>query len=162
MVSLPVFSKIKLKTPIFVRHKRYHMRIENQNNISIDELLDNLKDRYPTAEIKKPFLTKRSIIIPVNNMKHVIRPRGADFNTDFVLPVGVAILALLGSIVLFTVVISLIFGQFVPSIGGGLWIVLAIFATKAIYKSVKKEEFGVFYSDVRDAMTKTRSDSSIF
>lgn len=32
------------------------MRIENQNNISIDELLDHLKGRYPAAEIKKPFL----------------------------------------------------------------------------------------------------------
>lgn len=138
------------------------MRIENQNNITIDELLENLKDRYPTAEIKKPFLTKRSIFIPVNNMKHIIRPRGADFNTDFVLPVGVAIIALLGSIVLFTVIISLIFGQFVPSIGGGLWIVLAVLATKAIYKSVKKEEFGVFYSDVREAMTRTKNESRIF
>ena len=45
------------------------MKVENQNNISIDELLDNLKNLYPSAEIKKPFLTKRSIIIPVNNMK---------------------------------------------------------------------------------------------
>lgn len=138
------------------------MRIENQNNISIDELLANLKDRYPTAEIKKPFLTKRSIIIPVNNMKHVIRPRGADFNTDFVLPVWVAIVALFGSMILFSGIVSLIYGQLMFGIGGALWILLAVLATKAIYKSVKKEEFGVFYSDVRDAMTKTRSDSSIF
>ncbi|RYE00393.1 MAG: hypothetical protein EOP54_00375 [Sphingobacteriales bacterium] len=138
------------------------MKIENQHNMSIDELLDHLKSRYPAAEIKKPFLSSRSIIIPVNNMKHVIRPKNTYFNTDFVLPVGVAILALLGSVVLFTVVISLIFGQFVPSIGGGLWIVLALFATKAIYKSVKKEDFNLFYEDVRAAVNTTKSDSSIF
>ncbi len=138
------------------------MRIENQNNISIDELLDNLKSRYPAAEIKKPFLTKRSIIIPVNNMKHVIRPKGADFNTDFVLPVWVAIVALFGSMILFSGVVSLIYGQLMFGFGGVLWIVLAVLATKAIYKSTQKEAFNAFYSDVRDAMTKTRSDSSIF
>lgn len=138
------------------------MRIENQNNISIDELLDNLKGRYPSAEIKKPFLSPRSIFIPVNNMKHIIRPKGAYFNTDFILPIAVAIIALFGSMIIFSVVLSLIFGQFVFGIGGALWIVLAVLATKAIYKSVKKEEFNVFYSDVRDAMTKTKSNSSIF
>lgn len=138
------------------------MKIENQNNISVDELLDNLKSRYPAAEIKKPFLSPRSIIIPVNNMKHVIRPKGAYFNTDFVLPVVVAVIALLGSMIIFSVILSLIAGQFVFGIGGALWIVLAVFATKAIYKSVKKEEFNVFYEDLRAAVNASKSDSSIF
>lgn len=138
------------------------MKIENQNNISIDELLDNLKSRYPSAEIKKPFLTKRSIIIPVNNMKHVIRPRGADFNTDFTLPIWIAVVALVGSIILFSGIVSLIYGQLMFGIGGALWIFLVVLATKAIYKSTQKEAFNAFYSDVREAITKTKSDSSIF
>lgn len=138
------------------------MKIENQNNISIDELLDNLKGRYPSAEIKKPLLTKRSIIIPVNNMKHVIRPRGADFNTDFTLPVWVAIVALLGSMILFSVIVSLIYGQFMFGIGGALWIFLILLATKAIYKSTQKDAFNGFYNDVREAINKPKNDSSIF
>lgn len=138
------------------------MKIENQDNISIDALLDQLKIRYPAAEIKKPFLSQRCIIIPVNNMKHVIRPKGAYFNTDFALPIVVAILALLGSILLFSVILSMIFGQFMFGIGGGLWIVLALLATKAIYKSVKKEEFNAFYDEVRTAATAAKGENSIF
>lgn len=95
-------------------------------------------------------------------MKHIIRSKGAYFNTDFVLPVAIAIIALFGSMIIFSVVLSLIFGQFVFGIGGALWIVLAVLATKAIYKSVKKEEFNVFYEDVRAAVNATKSENSIF
>ncbi|GEM_PF-1187919 len=138
------------------------MKIKNLNNLTIDELFDNLKARYPTAEIRKPFRSQRCIVIPVNKMKHVIRSRGADFNTDFTLPVWVAIVTLLGSIILFSGIVSLIYGQFMFGIGGALWILLVLLAAKAIYKSTKKETFNAFYSDVREAITKTKSGSSIF
>lgn len=138
------------------------MKIENRNNLTLDELFDNLKDRYPNAEIRKPFRSQRCIVIPANKMKYVIRARGADFNTDFTLPIWVAVVALLGSIILFSGIVSLIYGQFKFGIGGALWILLVLLAAKAIYKSTQKEAFNSFYGDVREAMTKTKSDSSIF
>ena len=83
----------------------------------------------------------------------MIRPRGADFNTDFTLPIWIAVVALVGSIILFSGIVSLIYGQFMFGIGGALWIFLVVVATKAIYKSTQKETFNAFYSDVREAMT---------
>ena len=138
------------------------MKVENRNNLTIDELFDNLTGHYPAAKIKKPFRSQRIIIIPVNNMKHVIRPRGADFNTDFTLPIWVTIVALLGSTILFSGIVSLIYGQFKFGIGGALWIFLVLLATKAIYKLTQKEAFNTFYSHVREAMTKAKGGSSIF
>lgn len=119
------------------------MRIENHNNLTIDELLDHLKGRYPSAEIKKPFLSSRSIIIPVNNMKHIIRSKEAYFNTDFLLPVALSVSVLTVSIILFTLILSLIAGAFIFG-GVAIWIVMALLITKGIYSSVKKEEFNVF------------------
>lgn len=138
------------------------MKIENRNNLTLDELFDHLKNRYPNAEIKKPFRSQRCIVIPVKNMKHVIRTKGADFNTDFTIPIWLAIVALFGSVLLFSGVISLIDGQFKFSIGGALWMLLVLLAAKAIYRLVKKEEFNAFYAAVSIAARAAKSDSSIF
>jgi len=60
-----------------------------------------------------------------------------------------------------SLVLSLIYGQFVFGFGGVLWIILALFVVKAIFKSRNKSRFDVFYADLQQAVNSDQQ-STIF
>jgi len=137
------------------------MKVENPQNVALETVLAGLSTKYPGAVIKKPFLTPRTIIAPHENFKFFLRDRKTFFKIDFAPPVLWVIGAVVLSIVAMTIIISLIYGQFVPSFGGALWIVLSVLLIKVVYKSRNKQKFDNFYADVQSAIN-GHTGSSIF
>lgn len=138
------------------------MKIQNPTAKPLQEIAAQLEQKYPGVIVKKPFLTPNTIFVPTENFKFLVRERKSFLVVDFIPPVLVNILSIILSIVLFSGLLSLMFGQFSFGIGGGLWIVLVFLIVKAIFKSTKKEKFEAFYKDVEDAIQGTQSDSRIF
>lgn len=143
------------------------MKIQNPTAKTLEELKENLSLQYPGAKIRKPFLGigPRNLILPAKEgLKHVVRPNKANtvLTTDFIPPVLVIILGLVLSVVLVSVFFSIMYGQLVWGIGGGLWIALGVLAVKYIYKAMKKDYFEQFHNDLNMAVTKSQSPDSIF
>jgi len=137
------------------------MKIENPQNRSLQEVLSRLASKYPGAEIKKPFLTPRTIIAPRENFKFLVRDRSQFFRVDFTPPALWIVAAIVLSSVLVSAILSLIYGQFVFGFGGVLWILLILLIVKAIFKSRNKAKFDAFYTDLRHAVN-SNDESSIF
>ncbi|RQO30214.1 hypothetical protein DBR32_11585 [Taibaiella sp. KBW10] len=138
------------------------MKIQNPTAKPLQEIADQLSQKYPGVTVKKPFLSGNTIFIPTENFKFLLRERKTQLIVDFVPPVLVSILSIVLSIVLLSAVLSLIYGQFVFGFGGALWLVLGFLVAKAIFKSTKKERFENFYKDVEEAIQGRQSDSRIF
>lgn len=137
------------------------MKIQNPQHKSLPEILSQLAVKYPGAVIKKPFLTPNTIIAPKGNFKFLVRDKNAFLRIDFIPPVLWTIGAIILSMVFISLVLSLIYGQFVFGFGGVLWMILAILAVKAIFKSRNKNQFDAFYADVQQAVN-SDEQSSIF
>ena len=137
------------------------MKVQNPQNVPLETILEGLSIKYPGAVIKKPFLTPRTIIAPYENFKFLLRDRKTFYKIDFTPPVLWVVGAVVLSIVVMTAILSIIYGQFVPSIGGALWIVLSVLLIKVIYKSRNQQKFDNFYADVQSAIN-GRGGSSIF
>jgi hypothetical protein len=137
------------------------MKIQNPHNKPLQEVLSSLSSKYPGSEIKKPFLTPRTIIAPHENFKFLVRDKKSFFFIDCIPPVLWVIGAVVLSFVLASGVLSLIYGQFVLGIGGALFIIVSLLIVKVIFKSMNKQKFDTFYADVRTAVNKDES-SSIF
>lgn len=137
------------------------MKIENPQNRTLDEVLFSLSAKYPGSEIKKPFLTPRSILAPHENFKFLVRDKKTFFNIDFGPPVIWVIGAVIISFVLASIILSIIYGQFVLGIGGALWIILGMLLVKYIFKSRNKAKFETFYADVQSAVNSHDNTSII-
>lgn len=118
--------------------------IPNPGNQTLQQLLPRIQEAYPDAKIRKIFLSPEAIFIPQKGYKFVVRERKGNFKIDHTLPVLYAIGAVLISVVLVSVIMSLIFGQLTWGIGGALWIVLGIFIMKYVFQVVRKDEFERF------------------
>lgn len=138
------------------------MKIPNASGVTLDELCNRVLHTYPNATIKKPFLSPRSIIVPLGNIKHVIRERRGNFVFDFVPPVWLIVGSVVLSMLMISLVFSLIYGELRFGIGGALWIVLSILLLKAAYKNKNREMFEVFYNDVQGFVNNSRDANSIF
>lgn len=135
------------------------MKIQNTHNKPLQEILVELSAKYPRSEIKKPFLTPRTILAPHENFKFLVRDRKTFLKIDFIPPVIWVIGAIILSFILVSIVLSIINGQFVFGIGGALWIVLGLLIVKAIFKSMNKQKFETFYADVQSAVNKDDATS---
>jgi hypothetical protein len=120
------------------------IKIPNPRNETLQQLLPRVQEQYPGATIKKVFLSPEAIFIPYNNFKFVVRRKNDVYKIDHTLPVLYAIGAVVVSMVLVSIVMSLIYGQFVWGIGGALWIVLGIVIMKYLFQTIKKDEFEQF------------------
>lgn len=137
------------------------MKIQNTQNKSLQEVLAQLATKYPGAEIKKPFLTPRTIIAPYGNFKFLVRDRTQFFKVDFIPPVLWILAAIVLGSVMVSALLSIIYGQFVFGFGGVLWILLSLLIVKAIFKSKNKAKFDAFYADLQQA-AHSDAQSSIF
>jgi hypothetical protein len=135
------------------------MKIQNPNNKPLQEILVALSPKYPGSEIKKPFLSPKTILSPHENFKFLVRDRKTFLKIDFIPPVIWVIGAVILSFIFVSVVLSVINGQFVFGIGGALWIVLGLLIVKYIFKSMNKQKFETFYADVQSAVNKDDATS---
>lgn len=135
--------------------------IPNPANVPLDALLPRLQDRYPNAEIKKPFLSPRIINVPVDNFKMIVRaqPKRNRLWIDFIPPVLWTILGMAGTAFIVSLVLSLIFGQMIIGVGA-LVVILGFVITKAIFKSRNRARFANFEDEVQRALQPR--DGSIF
>src|SRR5205809_415896 len=115
------------------------MKIQNPYNKPLQKILVRLSAKYPGSEIKKPFLSPKTILAPQENFKFLVRDRKTFFKIDFIPPVIWVIGAVILSFILVSIVLSIINGQFVFGIGGALWIVLGLLIVKSIFKSMNKQ-----------------------
>ncbi|WP_118976680.1 hypothetical protein [Taibaiella koreensis] len=138
------------------------MKVQNPQSKPLQEVLSRLASKYPGAEIKKPFLTPRTIIAPSDNFKFLVRDRSQFFKVDFTPPVLWIIAAIVLSSVMVSAILSLIYGQFVFGFGGVLWILLSLVIVKAIFKSRNKAKFDAFYADLQHAVNSSDDSSQIF
>lgn len=120
------------------------IKIPNPRNQTLQELLPRVQEQYPNATIKKIFLSPEAIFIPYHNFKFVVRRKNDLFKIDHTLPALYAIGAVVLSVIFVSIVMSLIYGQFMLGFGGALWIVLGIFLMKYLFQTIKKDEFEQF------------------
>ena len=139
------------------------MQIDNPQKASLQEILPRLQGLYPAAVIKKPWIGPEIISIPVDNFRFFIRRRrnNGRLITDFQPPVLWTVLAMLGVVVVVSVLLTVLLRT--PVIGGMGWlpIVLGVFVVKAIFKSRNKERFDRFDADVTRA-AQGAEEGSIF
>ncbi|MGJ7033348.1 hypothetical protein [Niabella hirudinis] len=142
------------------------MIIANPTGKTLEVLLDHLLPYYPNAKIKKAVFNlfgPQSLVLPSGSMKHIVRPvkNNTLIITDFIPPVLITIAALVASIL----IISLIFAILgVPVIGGvgGLGFILMFLLIKALYKSVNKQKFEKFHTNLNLAMAGSSQPGSVF
>ncbi len=138
------------------------MKVQNMQRKPLEEVMDGLSGKYPGAVIKKPFLTPRTIIVPKDNFKFLVRDKKTFFMIDFIPPVLWVLGAIVLAAVLLSTILSLLAGQLAFGVGGALWVVLAMLIVKAIFKGRNREKFETFKADVEDALNRRQDASSIF
>ena len=135
--------------------------IPNPTNIPLATILPAIQRRYPSAEIKKPFLSPQVIMVPVENFKMIIRPqpKRARLWVDFTPPVLWSILGMFGMAFIVSFVLSMVLQTPVLSLGAVI-LLLGFYLTKAIFKSRNRARFEAFDGEVREAMSPV--EGSIF
>jgi hypothetical protein len=137
------------------------MKILNPTQTSLDELANNLRSKYPNLQIKKPFFTPRTIIVPYENFKMFIRDRKSFLFLDAMPPTLYSILGtLIAGILIFIVVYIISAGRVFA--GGVLVIVGGLLIVKAIFKATNKGKFESFKSEIEQALVYNPQDESIF
>jgi hypothetical protein len=146
------FPSLRLIVPdyfaaVLIKHyaiKTTKMNITNSQSKSVEQIFSEVQQQFPKAELKKPFLSPRTIIIPHDNFKFLLRYKKNHLQVDFTPPVLWLLGGMLAGFALFTVILSIIFQQFVISFGGVIPVIAGVLIIKAIFKSTKKDAFKSF------------------
>lgn len=128
------------------------MNIPNPRGESLQQILPSLQTRYPDAQIRKIFFSE-AIYVSQDNFKFVVRHKKTSLKVDNTLPVLWALGAILISVVIVSLVMSLIYGQLMFGIGGALWIILGMLIMKYFFRRVKKEQFESFKNNLTDVVS---------
>ncbi|MBO9618564.1 MAG: hypothetical protein J7539_05950 [Niabella sp.] len=143
------------------------MKVPNPTGRTLDELQNNLSAYYPGTRIRKALFNiagPRQLMVPSDGMKHIVRStrNNAQLITDFIPPAVMTIVALIVSVIIISLILTLLLG--VPVIGGvgGVGFVLIFLLIKALYKSMNKQRFEKFYSDLNTALIGSTQPGSIF
>jgi hypothetical protein len=124
------------------------MKLPNPQQETLQQLLPRIAANYPNARIKKVLWTPEAIFVPHDNFKFVVRRHKQNLKIDHTLPVIYVIGAVIISVILVSIVMSIIYGRPMLGVGGALWIVLGIFTMKYIFQQVKKDEFLQFRNEL--------------
>ncbi len=124
------------------------MTIPNPQQETLQQLHARIAPNHPGAKIRKVLWSPEAIFVPYGNFKFVVRNRKGNLKVDHTLPVLYTIAAIVISIALATLVLSLIYGQITPGVGGALFIVLGIVIMKYIFQRVRKTEFEQFRNEL--------------
>ncbi len=126
----------------------YRKVIPNIHNVSLDALLEHLKDSYPQAEIKKPWIGPKVIKIKeANYVLQVIISRGK-LMADFQPPILWSLLGMFGIAAVFSFVLTLLLHTPVISIGGAIPFLIGFLIVKAIFRNQRRADIDRFYADV--------------
>ncbi|HEY9261012.1 hypothetical protein [Chitinophaga sp.] len=120
------------------------MQITNSQSKSVQQIFSEVQQHFPKAQLKKPFLSPQTIIIPHDNFKYLLRYKQHYLQVDFIPPVMWIIGGMLAGFALFTVVLSLIFQQLIISFGGAIPVIIGLLLIKVVFKSTRKDEFKSF------------------
>jgi hypothetical protein len=120
------------------------MQITNSQSKSVQQIFSEVQQHFPKAQLKKPFLSPQTIIIPHDNFKYLLRYKQNYLQVDFIPPVMWLIGGMLAGFALFTIVLSLIFQQLIISFGGAIPVIVGMLLMKVVFKSTRKDEFKSF------------------
>ncbi len=123
------------------------MNIANSQAKTIRQILFELQQHYPAAQVRKPLLGASVLVIPYHDFKFLLRYKKTHLQLDFTPPVAWIIAGMLGSFVLFTAIYSLLFQQLVISIGGVIPVLIGLLLVKQLFKSTHKKEFDHFQGE---------------
>ncbi|MCF3109091.1 hypothetical protein LL912_09910 [Niabella sp. CC-SYL272] len=143
------------------------MKFTNPTGRTLTEIQSNLSFHYPNIKTRKAFFNAfgpQHLLVPSGAVKHVIRPtkNNTVLVTDFIPPVFITLAALLVSIIVVSLILTLLLKVPVFGGAGGLGFILIFLLIKAIYKSANKEKFEKFHTDLELALTSSNQPGSIF
>jgi hypothetical protein len=130
------------------------MQIPNPQKVPVSDVLHRIQHAYPTAILKKPWLSPEIISIPVDNYHLFVRPNRtrSKLVLDFQPPLVWNLIGIFGTTALLSLILSSILRAQLFAIGA-LPVLIGFFGTKAIFKNRIRERLGLFRRDVDSALT---------
>ncbi|PSL45474.1 hypothetical protein CLV51_104177 [Chitinophaga niastensis] len=133
------------------------MNISNSQSKSVEQIFSEVQTQFPKAELKKPFLSPLTIIIPHDNFKFLLRYKKNYLQVDFTPPVYWLLGGMLAGFALFTAILSIIFQRLVISFGGVIPVIIGVLIIKVVFKSTRKDAFKSFEDEANILVNTTNN-----